>query len=223
MIPLFESLLALLLGQSPGIQPDILYGQDAFFTIAATGNPDAAKGPEPAPARPSLAQGVLLIAGKNLLDPFFEQTVVLITEYGDGGSAGLVLNRRVKSLPAHALPQLGDLAGHLDAMYLGGPVATNHLRLLVKSDTPPAGARMIVDNVFLIDTREALQQLDPGHMRADNMRLFMGFAGWAPGQLETELLRGDWHIWPASSKIIFSMTPENIWYALIYLATAKWI
>ena len=177
---------------------------------------------ENTPGHPALAQGILLIAGKNLVDPIFARTVVLITEHDANGTTGLVLNRRTNISPGHALPQLGEFAAHLDPIHLGGPVAANHIRLLVKSDHVPQGAKLVVDHIFLVDSMETLRQLDPESNNQDNIRVYMGFAGWAPGQLETELVRGDWHTWPAGNAIIFSKTPENIWYELIYLATAKW-
>lgn len=176
-----------------------------------------------APAHPVLAQGVLLVAGKNLLDPNFARTVILLTEYGDGGAAGLVLNRRTPLSASQVLPQLEGLLAKLDTIHIGGPVAVNHIRLLVKSDMVPEGARQLVDNIFMIDSVEALRQLGPEQMHKDNIRLYMGYAGWASGQLESELLRGDWFIWPASSEVIFSKNQDSIWHELIYLATAKWI
>ena len=176
-----------------------------------------------APAHPVLTQGVLLIAGKNLLDPNFARTVILLTEYGDGGAVGLVLNRRIPLSASQVMPQLEELLANLDTIHIGGPVAVNHLRLLVKSDIVPGGARQVVDNIFMIDSVEALRQLGPEHRHKDDIRLYMGYAGWASGQLETELLRGDWFIWPASSEVIFSKNQDSIWHELIYLATAKWI
>ena len=196
------------------------------YTQAESGAPLPAGTPETppvtAPGHPALAQGVLLIAGKNLLDPNFSQSVVLITEYGEHGTNGLVLNRRTTVAASRLLPQLENLAARLDAIHIGGPVAVNHVNLLVKSGQVPEGASTVVDNIFVVNSMEALKQLELENKVEGKIRAYMGFAGWAPGQLETELLRGDWHIWPASSTIIFSETPENIWYELIYLATAKW-
>lgn len=174
-------------------------------------------------AHPVLAQGVLLIAGKNLLEPNFARTVILLTEYGDEGAAGLVLNRRTTLAASQALPQLEGLVANLDTIHIGGPIAVNHIRLLVKGATIPEGARQVIDDIFMINTIEALRQLGSEHMHKDDVRLYMGYAGWAPGQLETELLQGDWYIWAASSEVIFSKHPESIWNELIYLATAKWI
>ena len=178
--------------------------------------------PEKAPGHTVLAEGVLLIAGKNLLDPNFARAVILITEYDAQGTTGLVLNRPTKIPVSHALPQLKELAEHPETIHSGGPVAANLIHLLVKSDLVPQGAKQLVDNIFMVDSMETLRQLELEGNNKNEIRVYMGFSGWAPGQLETELLHGDWYIWPASSTVIFSKNPENIWYELIYLATAKW-
>lgn len=187
---------------------------DATVSAAAEGKP---------PAHPVLKQGVLLIAGENLLDPIFARTVILLTEYGDEGVAGLVLNRRITTSAIQALPQLGEYGADPDTIHIGGPVAVNYIRLLVKGDNIPGVGRPIVDNIFMIDTVGALRQLESERVRKGDIRMFLGYAGWAPGQLETELLHGDWFIWPATSEVIFNKHPENVWHELIYLATAKWI
>jgi putative transcriptional regulator len=176
-----------------------------------------------AQGHPLLAQGVLLIAGKNMADPLFTRTVILLTEYGSDGAAGLVLNRPTTLAASQVLPQIKGLVANPDTIHVGGPVAVDHIRLLVKGDDVPQGAQQIVDHIFMINTMETLRQLESYHIYKDNIRLYMGYAGWAPGQLETELLEGDWYIWPVSSEVIFSKHPENVWQELINLAMANWI
>ena len=85
-------------------------GTWSMFPVARSETAGAVMAQESTSAHPALAQGVLLIAGKNLVDPVFERTVVLITEYNANGTIGLVLNRRTNIPPGNALPQLGDLA-----------------------------------------------------------------------------------------------------------------
>ena len=193
------------------------------WCAALAGDKGAVPSAEPgtrAPAHPTLAQGVLLVAGKELADPNFSRSVVLITDYGAQGTMGVVLNRRA-TLTA-PLPQFKPLELHPDAIHFGGPVGLNRIMLLVRSDAALPGARRILEQVFMVDNYEALSQMQPQHRDVHNFRIYAGFAGWAPGQLEAELLRGDWHILPATSAIIFSDTPDEIWNELIYLATAKW-
>lgn len=172
---------------------------------------------------PALAKGVLLIAGKELRDPNFEKTVILITEFDAKGTVGLVINRRTKIPVSEALPELQKMLPNLDHLYIGGPVAMNRINLLVRSTHPLEDAIQVSDDIYLIDTLEQFNKLSPDEIGPANLRLFSGFAGWAPGQLESELIRGDWHLWHSSAEIVFDSVPENVWHDLIRLVSAKWV
>ena len=172
---------------------------------------------------PALAKGVLLIAGKELRDPNFEKTVVLITEYDAKGTVGLVINRRTKIPVSEALPELQKILPIFDHLYIGGPVAMNSINLLIRSGVPLTDAIQVTDDIYLIDTLEQFNKLSPDEIEPDNLRLFSGFAGWAPGQLESELIRGDWHLWHSSTETVFDSVPENVWHDLIRLVSAKWV
>ncbi|OGT71714.1 MAG: hypothetical protein A2W76_04125 [Gammaproteobacteria bacterium RIFCSPLOWO2_12_47_11] len=172
---------------------------------------------------PGLAEGVLLIAGKKLNDPNFEKTVILITEFDSKGTAGLVINRRTKIPVAEALPELQKMIPILDHLYIGGPVAVNNINLLIKSETSLATAKQVTNGIYLINTLAQFNQLVLDDIKPENFRLFSGFAGWAPGQLESELIRGDWYLWHASTETVFNPVPENIWHELIQIVSAKWV
>lgn len=172
---------------------------------------------------PGLAKGVLLIAGKELRDPNFEKTVVLITEYDAKGTVGLVINRRTKIPVSEALPELQKMLPILDHLYIGGPVAMNSINLLIRSVAPLADAIQVTDDIYLINTLEQFNKLSPDEIEPADLRLFSGFAGWAPGQLESELIRGDWHLWHSNAKIVFDSVPESVWHDLIRLVSAKWV
>ena len=172
---------------------------------------------------PGLAEGVLLIAGKKLNDPNFEKTVILITEYNSTGTTGLVINRRTKIPVVEALPELQKLFPYLDHLYIGGPVAVNSISLLVKSESSLATAKQVTDDIYLINTLMQFNQLEQAKIEPGYLKLFTGLAGWAPGQLESELIRGDWYLWHADIESVFNPVPENIWYDLIQTVTAKWV
>lgn len=172
---------------------------------------------------PPLAEGVLLIAGENLSDPNFSRSVVLITDYSETGTVGLVINRRTKIPAAEFLPNIRKLVPLLDHLYIGGPVAPNQINLLVKSGAPLAGGIEMTAGVYLINTIEHFNTLSLGDLAPENIRLYSGFAGWAPGQLESELIRGDWFIWHASSAYLFSHEPEKLWQELIQIVSARWV
>lgn len=172
---------------------------------------------------PGLAEGVLLIADKKLVDPNFEKTVVLITGYDSRGTSGLVINRRTKIPAAEVLPELKKIIPELTHLYLGGPVAVNSINILIKSETVLATAKQVTNSIYLISTLAQFNQLEPENIELENVRLFTGLAGWAPGQLETELIRGDWYLWYADAESVFNPAPENIWHELIQTVSAKWV
>jgi putative transcriptional regulator len=172
---------------------------------------------------PRLGKGVLLIAGRNLNDPNFSKSVVLITEFNETGTVGLVINRRTMIPLAEVFPQIGELTALLEHLYLGGPVATHSIRLLVQAEELPDEAKHVFDDIYLVDTHNLFNQIIQDEPGRRNLKLYAGYAGWAPGQLESELLRGDWYIWHASAEIIFNMMPEDTWNELIQVATAKWV
>jgi putative transcriptional regulator len=170
-----------------------------------------------------LARGVFLIAKKSMPDPNFAGTVLLITEYEDTGTVGLVLNRPLDK-PAHEiLPELEELDPGSFNLFLGGPVRLNSLRLLVQTETDLGDYHSVIGNVFQITDLKGVQNLlerDPGGLR---IRLYAGYAGWFPGQLERELLRGDWLLSRADIDLIFTDEPASLWEKLIEQMDMQWV
>ena len=190
----------------------------------------APDGGHPAPLRTQemdeqvrLARGVFLIAKKSMPDPNFAGTVLLITEYEDTGTVGLVLNRPLDK-PAHEiLPELEELDPGSFNLFLGGPVRLNSLRLLVQTETDLGDHHSVIGNVFQITDLKGVQNLlerDPGRLR---IRLYAGYAGWFPGQLERELLRGDWLLSRADTDLIFTDEPASLWEKLLEEEDMQWV
>lgn len=147
---------------------------------------------------------VLLVAKPGLADPNFRQTVVLATRTPDGHTVGVVLNRPTdETMEGHALP-----------LYAGGPVMARIVVALFEAREPPrASAFRVLEHAYLSmhpDNIAALLASPPPHVR-----LFRGFAGWAPGQLESELEREGWHVLPASEAVIFRTRTEGLWRELV--------
>ncbi len=172
------------------------------------------------PRRVPLAAGVLLIADPALPDPNFARTVVLVIRHGKDGSLGLVLNRPAELDFRGVFPELSAPEGR-GSVHLGGPVATNRIQLL--SGGGPAEAR-IVDGVYLVRSEQELKQAvaDPS---APTLRAYAGHAGWAPGQLDAEIARGDWHLLPARAADVFASGPDTaeLWRRLIDRSTLPWV
>ncbi|ROR32732.1 YqgE/AlgH family protein [Inmirania thermothiophila] len=157
--------------------------------------------------------GNLLVAAPHLRDPNFVHTVVLLVSHG-GGTMGLVLNRPSRVSVAEALPDIAALAGREDPLYIGGPVARGVVSVLARSAEALPKAREVIPGVWMSLSREAL---GAALARPETpWRAYAGYAGWAPGQLEAEIARGDWRVVPARAEDVFAADPEGLWRRLAY-------
>jgi putative transcriptional regulator len=159
-------------------------------------------------AEEDLGKGKLLVATEVVQGRAFAESVILLLNYDATGAAGLVVNRPTEVPPAQALPELAGLDRYEGTLYWGGPVEPFTLRALLHSDAPPDNAAPIFDTVHLAPLDENL--LDGASSNAD-LRFFVGYAGWAPGQLEQELEFGSWHIVAATEALVFADDPGGIW------------
>jgi putative transcriptional regulator len=170
-----------------------------------------------------LRRGVLLVANRHLRDPNFSRSVVLVTHFDASGTVGLVLNRPLPVPAAQALPPLAGLEPDPGGLFLGGPVATATLQLLVRADAGFDPESKLVGDVHVVAEAEVLEGLVNGRIRATALRLYAGYAGWGPGQLESELLRGDWIIRAADPDTIFAPSPERLWPDLMGPPGDQWV
>ncbi|HJR76182.1 MAG TPA: YqgE/AlgH family protein [Nitrospiraceae bacterium] len=159
----------------------------------------------------SVAKGVLLVASPALTDPNFHRTVVLILEHGAEGTLGLILNRSTNILLSEVLPQLSVLKGTNYRLFEGGPVERSRLLLLSRLKKPPAGAREVLDGIYVGGTPAVLERIITEANPMEAFRAFAGSAGWAPGQLTFEMIQGAWAILPPESFDIFDKDPATLW------------
>jgi len=157
-----------------------------------------------------VSKGAFLVASPHLRDPNFCQTVVLLCEHGPGGSLGLVVNRRTEHHVMEILPNTTGLHEKTGLVYSGGPVQKDNLLILHRVSGNIPEAQPIFDGVCLGGDLVALEQFstqDDG----DLVRIFMGYAGWAAGQLQAELMTGSWLVLPADLKLVFARDPAQVW------------
>lgn len=147
---------------------------------------------------------VLLVAKPELVDPNFRETVVLATQTADAHTVGVVLNR----------PTERRMEGHAEPLYAGGPVMGRVVVALFEAAEPPAASAFhVLKRVYL--------SMHPKNLAAllarppARMRLYSGFSGWSPGQLESELARDGWYVLPASEAVIFRKSTEGLWRELL--------
>ena len=173
--------------------------------------------------RMELSRGKFLVASKELRDPNFFETVVLLLEYDRNGAMGLVINRPSTLKLSKVLPDIEGLQKRSDTIYLGGPVAKNQLMLLIRTSSPPEGSRLVFKDIYLSSSQEIIEKMVDNPDTPERFRVYAGYAGWAPGQLDHEVSRGGWHILQADQESVFDKTPSEIWPELIRRSSALWV
>jgi putative transcriptional regulator len=175
-------------------------------------------------SREELAKGKFLVASRRLGDPNFRETVVLLIEYGLDGAMGLVINRPSDVKLSTVFPDIKELKQRKDTIYVGGPVAANQMLLLIGSTKTPEQSSQVTDDVYISSSWSVLARLMKKKATKDErFRLFAGYAGWAPSQLDFERTRGDWHVLKADAETVFAQNPSELWPELIRRVTVKWV
>lgn len=153
-------------------------------------------------------QGHLLISAPELEDTFF-QSVILLVRHGEDGALGLILNRLTQTSVREVWEKVSDKPCQVDdRLYFGGPcegplmaLHTDFMRMELEA----------LEGVYFTADREALEQFVGG--LPATARYYVGYSGWGPGQLESELQRGAWHLLPGSREHVFS-DDAALWPAL---------
>jgi putative transcriptional regulator len=135
---------------------------------------------------------------------------VLIVEHSDEGALGLVLNRPSQTTIGEAVSELDELVGSDEALFIGGPVQPSALIVLAEFEDAQRAAVVAFEDVGVLGGED---HEDPPPTRRG--RAFAGHAGWGPGQLESELERGDWILEPARREDAFSGTPDGLWASVL--------
>ena len=153
-------------------------------------------------------RGKLLIASPSLLDPNFARAVVLIGEHNEDGALGVVLNRPSDTAVDEAVPDLADLVSDEAPVHVGGPVQPAAVLVLAEFDQPDEASAIVVEDVGFLAVDDDDDRVATALRRA---RVFAGYAGWGPGQLEAELERDDWIVEDARAADVFAEEPETLW------------
>ena len=170
-----------------------------------------------------LAAGKFLVASRDLTDPNFRKTVILLLSYDSHGAMGLVINRPSEVPVATVLPKIDGVEQSRSNVYVGGPVSREHMRMLVRTSDEPANAQRVIADIFVSESRNLLERLLGESERDDRFRVYSGYAGWAPRQLDQEVARGGWHIVPADPDLVFTTTPTETWEQLLPRDPTRWV
>jgi putative transcriptional regulator len=163
---------------------------------------------------PDSLRGQFLIAGKSLRDPNFFQSVVLIVEHGEGGAMGVVVNRPSGVTVAQALKNHFELPESGEMVYVGGPVERNALFILHNASDLDGSETPILDGVFVGSSPDTFESIVKRSVEGSDelrFRVYFGCAGWAPDQLEGELARNDWLVFPGTVDYVFHPDPYSVW------------
>ncbi|MGD8361921.1 MAG: YqgE/AlgH family protein [Gemmatimonadota bacterium] len=152
-------------------------------------------------------RGQLLISSGGLYDPNFRHTVVLIGEHNADGALGVVLNRALNVTVEQAVPPLSDLVPPGAPLFQGGPVRPESPVLLAELADPELVDIPVLGSVgFLVG--DVSKDIRPSVLRA---RVYAGYSGWGPGQLEAEMAGDSWIIEAAGVEDVFTDEPELLW------------
>jgi putative transcriptional regulator len=158
--------------------------------------------------------GRLLVASPQLADPNFSRTVVLVLDHDEDGALGVVLNRTSEVAVSDAAAGWSELAADPAVVFGGGPVEPDAVVALGRS-----AARVGADLDAMLDEHVRLVDLtaDPvlERLELDKVRVFAGYAGWAPGQLEGEIDQGAWFAVDAEPGDVFTDDPLGLWHAVL--------
>lgn len=152
-------------------------------------------------------KGHLLIAGPGLVDPNFRRAVVLVGEHSEEGALGVILNRALAATVDETVPELAVLVDPVESIHVGGPVQPSAIVVLADFVEPERAGVLVLDSVGFLPT-----EVDPdtlGELR--RARVYAGYAGWGPGQLDEELAEGSWIVEPALPEDVFTADPDELW------------
>lgn len=157
--------------------------------------------------------GSLLIAAPDMPDPNFRRAIVYMIEHDHSGSLGVVITRHSETEVETILPAWAGLCASPEVFFVGGPVKPDTgLALTVLSagvdGSNDIGLQKVEGRVHVVDLDS-----DPALLRGrvDGMRVFVGYTGWAPGQLQGELDRGDWYVAPSLPSDLLAPARVDVW------------
>ena len=160
---------------------------------------------------PDRLNAILLIARPKLTDPNFGESVVLVMNNLGPAPVGIIVNRPTRVSVSQLFPDNPQIAKLTDRIYFGGPVELGLVWFLFRARTPPAHSVRAFDDFYLSSDREMLVKLLARDKPMEGLRIFAGYSGWAPGQLEAEIERGDWTSRRADKDSVFDRKLERAW------------
>lgn len=157
-----------------------------------------------------------MVAANHLRDPNFYRSVVLIVDHNEDSAMGLIINRPSSMTVAAEIEEARTSPVSVDPIFAGGPVETSSLFILHSCSELGNSDEEITSGIFVTGSHESFEALIKKKTACEHdcgFRVYRGYAGWGPEQLEVELERGDWRIMPVEAELVFEKDPYEIWEA----------
>src|SRR2546423_3161627 len=165
----------------------------------------------PAPAQD---EAMILVAHPAFRDVEYRQTVLIAAPAPNGGHVGVILNRPTKRSLGSLFPEHEPSKKVLDPVYYGGPFSRGALVALVKSDqSPGAGSVPLMKDLYLAFRANIIDHVIES--TPNEARYYVGYVGWRPGELRSEIERGLWSVLDADIDMVFRKDTEGLWEELL--------
>ncbi len=153
--------------------------------------------------------GKILISEPFMLDPNFRRSVIFIVEHGEEGTVGFVLNQETEVAIHDVIRKFPIFDARI---HIGGPVETDTLHYIHTLGEKLEGARVVAEGVYWGGDFETLKQLvERGEVNESQVRFFIGYSGWSPGQLDEELQQNSWIVSGTSKENLFDKDYDDFW------------
>jgi putative transcriptional regulator len=162
-----------------------------------------------------LAQGKIIITPRDSPDPHFSNSVIVLAHYDQTGALGLMLHYKSDLTIQKALKGVAGAEKRTDPVFVGGPVALPVAFALLRTKSAPTGVNPVTGNLYLLTSKQSIAAGLADARPASELRFFIGYSGWGPGQLEREVRRSGWYIFDYDEAIVFDDHPDTLWNRLI--------
>lgn len=170
------------------------------------------------PAKHKSLKGQLLLDNGRLQGSFFHRAVILVCEHDADGAFGLVLNRVTGNQVGEAIVARLPASLKEHPLYLGGPVQPQAMSFLHHDSFLPEAN--VIANLNLDHSLDSLVEITESFSVTRQLKIFAGYAGWSPGQLDAEMKRDTWLTHPADVDLVFYPKPDDLW--KLILAAKGW-
>lgn len=164
---------------------------------------------------PTPTPGTFLVAKRSLGDPNFIQTVILMIQYSKESAMGLVINDPSDIPMSKLFSGIKGGKENSGVLYFGGPVQRTGAQALLRAKTKPDDARHVFDDIYVTGSTTLLEKTIESGAKPDAFRVYLGYSGWGPGQLDREIDAGAWHVVKGDPASVFDPNPDSIWERMI--------